>query len=351
LDFAASSDPLIAAALLTALVSVAIVAALVLQIAVHRVLLALAEVQRAQAEARWRDVLLDWMAGEQPELPRIGLGETGELLKMWCAMQEALRGDAKAGLNALLIRLKLDQRCRRWLRGHSVRRILTSLRVLGHLGAVDDWPRVRRFVNVRRSFLSLVAARALMRIEPVRSVPVILDCYARRADWPPSAALAMLQEAGPDAVTERLLGWIGKLPRNKLARGLQMLPAAYDTQASDLVLRLLRTARETDVLAVCLRVVDEPAALPRIRAMLKHRRWPVRTQAVKALGRLGTKEDRALIEAMLGDSSWWVRLRAAQALLVAPGIEREEIERLAHAHTSDDARQMLLHVLAEGRTG
>jgi HEAT repeat protein len=70
-------------------------------------------------------------------------------------------------------------------------------------------------------------------------------------------------------------------------------------------------------------------------------------QAVKALGRIGERADTARLAHLLADREWWVRYRAAQALVELPWLKRADLDAL-HA-TLDDryAADMLAQVMAE----
>jgi HEAT repeat protein len=70
-------------------------------------------------------------------------------------------------------------------------------------------------------------------------------------------------------------------------------------------------------------------------------------QAASALGRIGADEDRALLIKMTGDSNWWVRYRAAQALANMPSVGISELKALAQNATDRFAANILAQVIAE----
>ena len=65
--------------------------------------------------------------------------------------------------------------------------------------------------------------------------------------------------------------------------------------------------------------------------------------------RAGAAEDRELLNKMLCDAHWWVRYRAAQALISLPLASLDAWEETAAAHSDQYAGEMLRHAIAEQR--
>jgi HEAT repeat protein len=73
----------------------------------------------------------------------------------------------------------------------------------------------------------------------------------------------------------------------------------------------------------------------------------VRGQTAKVLGRIGEHSDVNRLIPLLADAEWWVRYRAAQALVGVPFLSMAEIELLRHNLADRFARDMLAQALAE----
>lgn len=324
---------------------------LLVDVLVLRLLLGRRQRLQQRIADRWRPVLLGALLGELPERIRVPRREERLFLREWNAIHESVRDEAAAGLNTLLAESGLDARCRRWLDG-GVRRRLLALRTLGHFGKAEDWRAVRAQLDDPLSFVALTAARALVRIDEVRAVPLVLEQFTRRAEWPAAALYSLLEQAGPAAVSDSLRDWLRQLPADQLKRALRVAPTGYEAVVDGVVLELLRGPSDPEVLAACLRVVASPAALPRIRQLASHPAWPVRVQVANALERLGHRDDERLLIAMLHDPQWWVRLRAATALLHLPGDPTERLrrrfamEKLHDITEQTDLRMVLAEALA-----
>jgi len=52
-----------------------------------------------------------------------------------------------------------------------------------------------------------------------------------------------------------------------------------------------------------------------LKRLVTDEAWPVRAQAVRSLGMIADAGTLPLVTAALGDPEWWVRLRAALALM------------------------------------
>jgi len=88
-----------------------------------------------------------------------------------------------------------------------------------------------------------------------------------------------------------------------------------------------------------------------ILQLSKHPEWPVRAQAVKAIGQLELDEGLPLLREALSDRSYWVRRNAAEAL-VSLGEKGYEIlahpERFEDGFAQDMVRYQLQRLNGEG---
>ena len=71
----------------------------------------------------------------------------------------------------------------------------------------------------------------------------------------------------------------------------------------------------------------------------------------QALGRIGGLGDADVLVRMTTDAQWWVRYRAAQALLHIPALGTERVRSLVVGTADRYAIDMLQAVLAENGSG
>lgn len=160
--------------------------------------------------------------------------------------------------------------------------------------------------------VAFAAAVALVRLDPREIVHVWEK--ARVFEWS-KAALVTFLKVGPSAEIDAVLRHrIENCPPREAAQLLVAWAQLPGRAAVQYAAELLRNPQATDwLLSAALRLQDDPTLLPLYRKYLEHPHWPLRLQAVRALGRHGHGEDLALLEAMKQSNNWWLRTRAREA--------------------------------------
>jgi HEAT repeat protein len=346
---ATNPDTFIAAAIWTGFAALVLTLLLGLQIIGMRMVLRRRQRSDARALGRWRPLLNAAIVGEMPaSLPPLGRNERLPFLRLWAHLQGSLRGEANEALNEVARRLGIDAYARTLLvRGNRPARLLSAL-VLGHLHDRDAWPALLRMAAQTDNTVSLTALWALVRIDPQAASDYMVPLFIAREEWALSLAAGILQQAAEPAASAltRLLPQLGedKLPRAlRIAEALHLaLPAA--------VLKTSLASGAMPVVIAGLRGVRTPETLPEVRALLAHDDWQVRVQAARALGRVGERGDAERLVQLLGDREWWVRYRAAEALLELPALSRADLEALRASLTDRFAADMLSQAMAESAT-
>jgi HEAT repeat protein len=347
--FISSAAPELRAALAVGLLALLMTGLLTLQVLLLRARSARQLRTEAAVVARWRPLLQQAAADGDvaATLPALRGHERAVFLVLWNRMQDSLRGQAHDGLNRLAHRLRLRDLAQDWAqRGNGGQRVL-ALATLGHLRSAQDWDRLFALLDDTRPYVSLAAARALLQIDPERAVPWVLEQYLARVDWPVSRVGTLLREAGAEAcgvpLAERLLFGVPQVQ-------LRLLPLARVTEApgpGSAIEAVLATASAPSVLAAALQQVHGPSSLERVRELTRHPDWQVRSYAARALGRTGVTADQQVLGGMLADRQWWVRYRAAQALLALPDVAYGDVVRLLAKLDDRYARDIVAQVRAE----
>jgi HEAT repeat protein len=132
----------------------------------------------------------------------------------------------------------------------------------------------------------------------------------------------------------------------RLGRPRLLANVAHGEALRATLLAVLATAQDREALAAALAALWHPLDASHARRLLGHPEPMVRVAAARALGRFGGADDFERLSAALGDPSWWVRHRAAQALCALPGIGAAELgallERLSDRFAADALRQALV---------
>lgn len=345
------SGAVVRVALWLGLITLVLTLLLAAGIVLARVLLLARRRRQQRFLALWRPLFMQSLEALPARLPALGAGDVFPFLNLWNHLHESLRGAAKDGLNRLARATGIGLAAELMLIYGRRRERLAAVVTLGHLRERAAWPTLEYLARHRDALLSLSAVRALMQIDADAAMPILILAIADRADWPPARVAAILREAGPERVSGPLVAAVVAAldNRDKAVRLIRYLDTAYARDAMPLVHRLLDAGIDEQILSACLKVVVDPRSLDLVRRLLAHPRWHIRVQAARALGRIGDRGDEQRLAEMLEDEQWWVRYRAAQALVRLPFITTDNIAALRAAQSDPYARDMLDQVLAECR--
>jgi HEAT repeats len=347
LDFDAPSDPI----LLLALMSAAAVGMLSLALIAYMVTLRVLHVRQQRRWQRciaaWQPLIAQCLENIPESIPALVRADETPLLTLWNHAQESVRGEATARLNVFARACGMQRAAQRLLRKRGLYGKLLGVVTLGHLRDATCWEALLTLAADERPVLSLCAARALMLIDAKRALPELLPAFLSRGQWPLSRVASILAEAGPDHVSEPLISAIGGAQAAPLVRLVRLLDLAEGQLTIPHIARMLRESVDEGLLLACLKSLHLPHDVAPVRALLQHTSWRVRTQAARALGRIGSREDIPSLLPALADPVWWVRYRAAQALVALPGLGSQELADIRSRLTDRYAADMLEQAQAE----
>jgi HEAT repeat protein len=296
--------------------------------------------------AAWRPLLNAALMQAMPDsLPSLSRRDRLLFLKLWIHLKESVRGDAGDGLNTIAYRLQCDVIARRLLRHGSRAERLLAILVLGHLRDRTAWNDLQSQAAAAESAASLHALWALVQIDPAAATEQMADVFLSRDDWPLPQLVNILQDAG-DACVPLLLQAVAGADPQRLPRILRLAEALRVDLPAPVLTRLLRH-ESVDVLTAGLRLATHPDLLEHVRPHLTHADWRVRVLVAKALSRIGDKSDVERLMDLLNDEQWWVRYRAAHALVDMPFLSKADVAGLSLTVSDRYARDMLKQVLAE----
>ncbi len=344
------SDPYIRFAFLAGAVAIGLTLLLVVLIIGLRLRMRATVDEEAAFVARWRPVMLEVISEGTPKVPkRLRPGEHIYFLKLWNYLQESLRGPASERLNKLARKVGGDVMARRLLsKGNRAERLLATL-TLGHLRDEASWDALAAQTSQSDSLASVHAARALLKINPLKGTELLLPLILSRKDWDITQIAHFLAEA-KQAFWLVLSKRITTISRTHWTRALQLADALNLQIPLASMQYMLLNCRSPDILATAVHSAGDQELLPVIRQFMAHGDGRVRAEVAVFLGRFGDEDDSLRLQVMLEDDEWWVRYRAAQALAGSPlfGVDRLAALR---GQTSEPAITSILdHVLAEFQT-
>ena len=348
MDYVIYSDPILYLALLSAVIVFALNLLLISVAAMLRV----ASIFRSQHDERlraiWRPLFAQAIAGETSfKLPPGKSVSASAVLQLWLHFQESVAGEAHHRLNRLALDAGLRETAMSMLRRSDLLQRSIAITTLGHLGDRSVWEVLAREVRGDNPYLSLAAAHALVRIDPANAIPLLLPLAKTRRDWSPSRVFLILLQINRNTLAEPLakaMVMSDGFPPVHFIRYLEALPSAAAMRSAR---KLLDMDAPTEVICTCLELLRDPADTDLARQYLQHPAWQVRVHAAKALGRVGLREDVTRLCGLLSDHEWWVRYRAAEAIVQMPFMTRTELTKIKAKLVDPYAFDMLDQAIAE----
>jgi HEAT repeat protein len=347
LDYASNSEYLIWLAKyigITSLLMVIVVSCLILLL---RMRLVRRERRDKQVHQIWQPVLVSCLDGSPEKVPELSEKDIKTFLVLWNYFHETLREAGKDNLNVVARKLQLDSWSMNALHNGSIRERLLAIQTIGWLHEDKVWDDLIEIMQHGDPVTSLCAAKAILRINPKKGIGIFIPLAATKAHWSYSTVGKLLKETGAEIVSDPLIDTASKLEGVELVRLLRFLKTASEEKASPLISKLLRESDDVNVLAACLRAVEDPDDLPTIREHLKHKDWKVRTQAAICLGHIGTEADVSRLIHAAGDQEWWVRYRAAIALAELPSMTIKRLKQIAADHQNPFGNDVITKVWQE----
>lgn len=357
MGFGTGSEGVLSGASVVSLAIAGAILFMLLRIFVLRVTLLLAQRRSESFFACWRPLLADFAVVARPckeiILPRLYRRDYHRFIGLWLELQESLADEAHERLNHVARRLNAHRIAQRCLQRNKMQQRLAAIIFLGHLKDRASWPTLEILMRDANPIVSVLAARSLMQTNPAKAAPLVLAELLRRSDWPVERlGLVFRHTLTPDLANAHLAPLLDDCDDETAIRLLPYVRSMQHEARDALLFALLRRSRSDRLTSRVLRQVENAECLELVRQYTSYSRWHVRMQAVAALGRIGSRElDVAILTERLGDEQWWVRYRAAQALVRLLGHAPEELLKLREQHADPYARQMLAQVLREQGVG
>lgn len=320
-------------------------------ILILRMLRRMTERRRRKMLDVWRPLLAESLVEVPATLPSIHPRDHVLFLYLWNYLQESIKGDASGQLNNVARLAGMDTVAIRLLHTGRLRLQLLAVATLGHLKEASVWDELVRLAQAHNAFLAIEAARAMVRIRPKAAIPLLIPLISTRSDWSPLKVMALLNEAGADLVSIALAQATVSAPPPIAARLIRLLASLRSSYALPIIRQLMNEQKPTeDVIAASLSFFGEcsnPRDLPMVRVYLTHPTWFIRVQAATALGKIGMEEDEARLIGLLGDTHWWVRYRAAEALSSLPSMTELKMAELQTTLLTIESQEVITPFLTK----
>ena len=327
--------------------------ALLLIVLINRVRANRKRRQEQEFLKKWRNILLQAIFEIPESFTKIPDRYKKVSTIVWNDFLDNLKGEEKQRLIILAKKLNLDSFALKKLDSRKDDERILAIKALGNFGEKSVFSKLSSISsNSKNVTIKLEAFHSMAKIDPSRAVNKILNFLKSEVYYPNYKMALILEELGPSTFSSRLAEIIKKSPLNVQIKLLGFMIAGERDIALKLAYNFLNNSQNPELISSSLKIVEyfgDPRDIPLVKRFLDHEQEFVRMNAVRVLGSIGNINEVSDIEQKLADNSWWVRLRAAEALLNLPKIDPNLLREIRDRQVDEYAIDILNHVLAEER--
>ena len=300
-------------------------------------------------EEQWKSLFAMTIISDQlpRDIPVISSGYAMLFFRLWTHYHESLRGEAKERLRQILFGTGGNRIALKWLHGFSIRKKLMAVVVLGYLKEKSTSHYMQLLARKKNPLLSLVAARALLQIDPEIGLPFLMSFIVNRSDWSAEFIKNILKEIPGGLLVQTLGPAIERASDAHLPRLIGYLELCPYETGAPIVRTLIQQKSDTDVVIACLDYFQDPRDIIHVMRYVNHPAWRVRRLVAKVLGQFGTAGELDTLKSLLGDPEWQVRYQAAQSLAALPFVDKNQLSRMQEDDAGRQVGDILTQVLAE----
>lgn len=329
------------------MVSLSVMALLILR----RWVFALGERRLAERRNRLERTMLAYLDGTatMADVRAAASGRIRLLSEVGMQLLELVRGDNHERLVALLAQLGVVEGLLHLLKRGSRNDRITAVTCLRYFREEAVIGALRRTLDDIDPEVRLAAAASLVELGSAPSVAELVSKLGIGSGQHPQTLRRIFRGMVPKQTSALVALLTSQTPPATKALALDALGWSGDYGVVDAVMAMTGDP-DIDLRAEAFRTLAtlaHPGALPAVRRGLEDQTWEVRTQAAICAGRIGFVELVPELAHMLGDPVWWVRFRAAEALLMLGAPGREALVAAASQGHSEQASRMAQIMLAE----
>ena len=304
----------------------------------------------AAFEAEWLSRLMACALGESVAPMPLARWQRWPFMKLWLHAQMSLQGASRQRLAALGRAMGCGPMALRRAHSPHLSERMVGLLALGFMNETEVVPLLLQRLAEGGAQQPVHAARALMEMDAQTHADAVASALLASPELDLALASVMLKPFRA-ALAQALLS---QTPRPGDARALAWLRLARALRlqlSSAVLMPFVAQDQDIECLIAAIRLVQGEQGADLVAAQSRHADWRVRAQVARALGFIGETDEQPVLTQLLTDAQWWVRYRAAQALLRLPGMNAQRL--LACAQTTQDryALSMAQSVIAEAGGG
>jgi len=306
----------------------------------------------AAFEAEWLPRLMGCALGDAVAAAPLARWQRWPFMQLWLHAQMSLQGDSRQRLAALGRAMGCRAMAVQRARSPHLSERMVGMLALGFLGDADSVPLLLQRLAAGGAQQPVYAGRALLEIDAAAHAQAVVQALLASPGLDLSLASVMLKPFRA-TIAQALLrqppqrGDAGAAALHwlRLARALRLqIPGAV-------LAPFVQQGEDIECLIAAIRLAQGEQGAGQVAAQAAHADWRVRAQVARALGFVGGAAERGLLTRLLTDPQWWVRYRAAQALLRLPGMDAAQLLACAQGTQDRYALSMAQAVIAEAGGG
>lgn len=304
----------------------------------------------AAFESEWLPRLMGCALGDAVSVQPLARWQRWPFMKLWLHVQMSLQGQARQRLAAWGRAMGCVPMARQRARSSHPSERMVGMLALGFLADADSVPLLRQCLGAGGAHQPVYAARALLEIDADAHTQGVVQALLANPALDVSLVSVMLKPFR--AVMGQALLSQAPLPQDGGVLGWLRLAHALRLQVpTGLLAPFVQADQDIDTLIAAVRLLQGEQGATLVVAQAEHPDWRVRAQVARSLAHIGGATELPLLTRMMTDAQWWVRYRAAQALLGLPGMSAERLLDCAQSTQDRYALSMAQAVLAEAGEG
>lgn len=312
-----------------------------------RLNLVISEKRKKQCYQIWHPFIAASLSQLPEQLPKLKKKHIKYFVILWNYYFFSIKGTDQENLILLAKKLNIHQWALKAIKTKFSKKQLMAIVTLGNMHEKEGISFLIKLSLHRNDFLALSALQSLLKIDAQTYSPYFIELMMKNHDWPLPQIVVILKQIGADLFSKPLADAILVAPEKIKIKYIVLFDLVHIHEAFGAIKTLFETEKNPEILSTTLATLKNPLCIEFAKNNLNHSEWFVRLQAVKAIGRLGTKADVNLLIPLLADQSWWVRYRSAEAIAKLPTMTQSFLEEIRKNQTDKFASDMLTQIIAE----
>lgn len=300
----------------------------------------------ADFEIEWLPRLMACALGDRVVAVPLKRWQRWPFMKMWLRAQMSLKGLSQERLAVLGRAMGCSPMALQRARSPYLSERMVGILALGFLRETQYVPLLLERLTEGGAQQSVYAGRALLEIDAHAHVDAVATALVTNSGLDISLTSVVLKPFRSQMANALLSkspqpGDSLALPWLRLVHALQLqVPMA-------MLIPFLQQDEDIECLISAIRLAQGELGGAALAAQALHADWRVRAQVARALGFIGGPAEIPVLTKLLTDAQWWVRYRAAHALLKIPGMSADQLMVRAQITQDRYALSMAQAVIAE----